>query len=99
MTPMPPSCAMAIAVRDSVTVSIAALMSGMLRRIWRVSCVLQSASRGRKSDSAGTSSTSSKVSPSGMSYVNIVRTSDELRAERHMRAGPPAVQRMGLCRR
>ena len=30
MTPMPPSCAIAIAIADSVTVSIAALSSGML---------------------------------------------------------------------
>ena len=36
MTPMPPSCAMAMAVRDSVTVSMAELSSGMLRRRLRV---------------------------------------------------------------
>ena len=42
MTPRPPCCAIAIASRDSVTVSIAALTSGTLRRIRRVSCVLTS---------------------------------------------------------
>ena len=39
MTPMPPSCAIAIAVRASVTVSIAALSTGMLSRTRRVSQV------------------------------------------------------------
>ena len=33
MTPMPPACAMAMAIRASVTVSIAELRSGMFRRI------------------------------------------------------------------
>ena len=36
MMPMPPCCAIAIASRDSVTVSIAALSSGTLRRMLRV---------------------------------------------------------------
>ena len=36
MTPMPPCCAIAIARRDSVTVSIAALRSGTLTRMLRV---------------------------------------------------------------
>ena len=35
MIAMPPSWAMAMAMRDSETVSIAAATSGMLRRIWR----------------------------------------------------------------
>ena len=42
MTPMPPCCAIAIASRDSVTVSIAALTSGTFSRMFRVSCVLTS---------------------------------------------------------
>ena len=42
MTPRPPCCAIAIARRDSVTVSIAALTSGTFSRMWRVSCVLTS---------------------------------------------------------
>ena len=37
MTPMPPCCAIAMARRDSVTVSIAALSSGTLTRMLRVS--------------------------------------------------------------
>ena len=36
MTPSPPCCAIAIASRDSVTVSIAALTSGTFKRILRV---------------------------------------------------------------
>ena len=39
MTPMPPCCAIAIASRDSVTVSIAALASGTFRRMLRVNRV------------------------------------------------------------
>ena len=36
MTPMPPSCAMAMARRASVTVSMADEMTGILRRMERV---------------------------------------------------------------
>ena len=36
MTPMPPCCAIAMASRDSVTVSIAALAIGTFSRMWRV---------------------------------------------------------------
>ena len=36
MTPMPPCCAMAMAMAASVTVSIAALTSGMFSRMCRV---------------------------------------------------------------
>ncbi len=39
ITPRPPCCAIAIASRDSVTVSIAALSSGTLSRMLRVSWV------------------------------------------------------------
>ena len=39
MMPIPPCCAMAMAMCDSVTVSMAALMMGIFRRILRVSCV------------------------------------------------------------
>ena len=38
---MPPSCAMAIARRASVTVSMAADSSGKFRRMLRVSCVAE----------------------------------------------------------
>src|ERR1051325_6250531 len=62
MTPRPPCGAIAIASRDSVTVSIAALTSGTARRIRRVSRVLTSTCVGTTSECCGTSSTSSKVS-------------------------------------
>ena len=64
MTPMPPSRASAIARRASVTVSIAAETSGISSSIVRVSRVRVETSLGRTADSAGTSSTSSNVSPS-----------------------------------
>ena len=63
MMPMPPSRAMAMAMRYSVTVSIAALIRGMLRCIFLVSRVRRSMSAGSTSLAAGISSTSSKVSP------------------------------------
>ena len=62
MMPSPPSCAMAIASRASVTVSIAAEISGMLRVIERVRRVARETSRGTTSECAGTSRTSSNVS-------------------------------------
>ena len=46
MTPMPPACAMAMASRASVTVSIAAERIGRLSEIDRVSRVRMSASAG-----------------------------------------------------
>ena len=46
ITPSPPCCAIAIARRDSVTVSIAAEMMGMLRLIPGVRRVRRSTSRG-----------------------------------------------------
>ncbi len=68
MTPMPPSWARAMARRASVTVSMAALMSGMFSLIFRVRDVLVSASRGSTDEAAGTRSTSLKVSPSRTSF-------------------------------
>jgi hypothetical protein len=50
MIPMPPSRAMAMAIRYSVTVSIAAEMSGTLMRRFRVSLLEMSTSRGRTSE-------------------------------------------------
>jgi hypothetical protein len=52
MTPMPPCCAIAIASRDSVTVSIAALASGTLRRMLRVNWEATSTSLGRTASAA-----------------------------------------------
>ncbi len=62
--PMPPSWAIAIASLDSVTVSMAADIRGMLRVISRVRRVWSLTSFATTSDSPGTSSTSSKVSAS-----------------------------------
>src|SRR6266705_3480783 len=59
--PTPPSCAMAIARRDLVTVFIAAETSGILSWMLRVSLVFRPTSRGRTFEWAGTRRTSSKV--------------------------------------
>src|SRR5450432_743735 len=56
---------MEMAVRDSVTVSMAALTMGMRRRRLRVSWAVTSTWRGRTLLSAGSSKTSSNVSASG----------------------------------
>src|SRR6185436_7157805 len=62
MMPMPPSCAMAIARRASVTVSMAAETSGMFSSSLRLRRVFREASRGRMREWAGRRRTSSKVS-------------------------------------
>ena len=64
---MPPDCAMAIAIRASVTVSIALDKSGMFIRMDLVTKVDVSASDGSTEEAAGTNRTSSKVSASRMS--------------------------------
>ena len=64
ITPMPPSLAMAIAIFDSVTVSIAAVIIGALSTTSLARTVLVLTSLGSTSDFAGIRSTSSKVSPS-----------------------------------
>ena len=60
---MPPSRASAIAVRASVTVSMAAETSGISSAIVRVNRVAVATSFGSTEDSAGTRRTSSKVRP------------------------------------
>src|SRR5471032_1901451 len=62
MMPTPPSWAIAIASRPSVTVSMAADSRGIFREILRVTCVFRLVSRGRTLENAGTRSTSSNVS-------------------------------------
>ena len=62
MTPMPPACAMAMAICASVTVSMAEAMIGMLTAIERVMRERISTSEGSTSDRPGLISTSSKVS-------------------------------------
>jgi len=61
ITPMPPSRAMAIAISDSVTVSIAAETSGRLSGMPRVKRERTSTLRGCTLECRGTSRTSSKV--------------------------------------
>ena len=61
---MPPACAMAIAMRASVTVSIAEAMIGMLSGMARVTRERISTSDGRTSERPGFRSTSSKVKAS-----------------------------------
>ena len=63
-TPMPPARAMAMAISASVTVSMAADTSGILREMVRVRRVTVETSRGWTVECRGTSSTSSKVRPS-----------------------------------
>ena len=64
MTPMPPACAMAMAIWDSVTVSMAEAMIGILSGMARVMRERISTSAGSTSDRPGLISTSSKVSAS-----------------------------------
>ena len=63
-TPSPPARAIAMAIRDSVTVSIGDDTSGTRSRTRLVTCVPVSTELGTTSDSAGSSSTSSNVRPS-----------------------------------
>ena len=69
-TPMPPALAIAIAILVSETVSIALEISGVLRRIFRVSCVSRLTKSGVISEYAGSSSTSSKVKPSSANLLD-----------------------------
>jgi len=59
--PIPPSLAIAIAILDSVTVSILALISGMFSVIVFVNWVFNETWFGKTSDLFGTSNTSSNV--------------------------------------
>jgi hypothetical protein len=73
MTPMPPACAMAIARRASVTVSMAEEMIGMLSEMERVSRVLMSTALGMTSEWPGVSRTSSKVRASlNEPFANVI---------------------------
>ena len=78
ITPIPPAWAIAIAMRDSVTVSMAAEITGTWREIDEVSLVFRSTSAGRTADSAGKSRTSSKVRASGMVSLAIRDTRERL---------------------
>ena len=72
MTPIPPAWAMAMAMRASVTVSIAEDRSGMFMRIERVTKVDVSASEGSTLDAAGTRRTSSNVRASRISMAHLI---------------------------
>src|SRR5690606_21478555 len=72
MTTMPPACASAIAIRLSVTVSIAEDRSGMFIRIRRVTYVVTSAVDGNTFEAAGTRRTSSKVRASRICMAVIL---------------------------
>ena len=65
-------------MRDSVTVSMAAEITGTWREIDEVSLVFRSTSAGRTADSAGKSRTSSKVRASGMVSLAIRDTRERL---------------------
>jgi hypothetical protein len=75
-TPTPPWRAIAIAIRASVTVSIGLDSNGVLIASDRDNRVAVSASLGRMSEAAGTSSTSSKVRPSAANFAGIVASMD-----------------------
>ena len=59
MIPMPPALAIAIAIADSVTVSIAEEIKGISNWIERVRKVFVSTSEGTTSDASGSRRTSS----------------------------------------
>src|SRR5690349_6558995 len=94
MTPKPPCCAIAMASRDSVTVSIAALASGTASRMFRVSRVEMSTfvgptSAGECRGSSRTSSNGSAVAdsaPAAVRSVDSVFSSIDTKKGRRMSA-------------
>ena len=68
ITPMPPCCAIAMAMPSSVTVSMADDISGMFSSMRRVSRARTSVAAGNTPEEAGTTSTSSKASASLMRW-------------------------------
>src|SRR5512132_7700 len=95
--PIPPAAAMAIAMRASVTVSIAAESRGMLMWMLRESRVTVSTVFGRTSLSPGTSRTSSKVRASRRSSRLSMRT--YIHPSRGGQDTPPSPLRDLLARR
>ena len=83
MMPMPPCWARAMAIRDMVTVSMAALTMGMLSEMLRLSRVATEAPEGATSDLAGRMRTSSKVKAS------LILSSS---------MAPPSLNESGACR-
>jgi hypothetical protein len=76
--PMPPSWAMAIARRASVTVSIAAETSGRFSVMLRDRRVARRVSRGKTCEYAGTNNTSSKVSALPRRRMRELRTQKQI---------------------
>jgi hypothetical protein len=72
---MPPSRAIAIAISDSVTVSIAAEIKGTLSFISLVKRVVISTSLGRTDDFPGTRRISSNVNPTLIFSFSLMITS------------------------
>ena len=72
MIPMPPAFAIAIAIVDSVTVSIAEETSGTANEILRVKRVDVSTSEGTTSDASGRSKTSSYVRPRSATFSESI---------------------------
>jgi hypothetical protein len=72
MIPTPPALAMAIAIADSVTVSIADETSGTAREILRVNQVEVLTSDGTTSDASGRRRTSSYVRPRSATFSESI---------------------------
>src|SRR5512139_1152886 len=90
--PMPPSWAMAIARRASVTVSMAAETKGRFREILREKRVARVVSLGRTWEYAGTNNTSSKVSALPRRRMSKLQKKDCTRLKAHLPAiAPPTV--------
>ncbi len=87
MTPMPPACAMAIAICTSVTVSMAEAMIGILTGIERVTRERISTSAGSTSERPGLISTSSKVSPSRGLALFFAAIANSVSPEKENEAG------------
>jgi len=87
---MPPSTAIAIAIRSSVTVSIAALTTGVLSTMCRENRLLTLASPGRISEYCGMSSTSSKVNPRSGCVRNAPATSADPAGPNLVVMSPPS---------
>ncbi len=73
-TPTPPCRAMAMAIRDSVTLSMAADSSGTFTRTFRETLDEVSTAFGSTSEAPGSSSTSSYVSPSMANFSGTPST-------------------------
>ena len=99
MMPIPPSCAMAIARRASVTVSMAAETSGMFNSSLRVRRDFRETSRGRTREWAGRRRTSSKVSAFWITRMAILAFKNALYASqvRTKRGGHGAYGQRGAA--